>query len=293
MVAWKNQVVRLWRPWFWLPALAPAYAGALWTEGVGLSCGEGLLLFLALGPGICGFAEAVNDIFDIEIDRGCKRKEFFGVPLASGSGVLLEEGGPQLARKLSVVSAAVAMACGAMLSMVCLYLVVIGLVLAWAYSAPPIRAKMRYGLGSFLQGMAYGPVAFFLGLASAGGTFSGESVLAAILMGLWVASVGLTADVLDADDDRRHGIKTLAVLLGRSGSALFVAAAGTSCLVGGALIRSSPAQRVHPLLVCVGIAFTGLAFVLFFYRNKCLPTAAHVLALVLEAGYPAALLMGM
>jgi len=285
-------LVRLWRPWYWLPGMASGLAGACWA-----GCSETLpgaplwLVGLALGPGVCGFAEVIGDIFDYPGDASSRVKEFLGVPLAGGSGVIVQnpKSGLQIATVLSWLSCFIAVTASFACSLSCTVVVLCGLVLAWIYSAPPVRAKGRGGLGPLLQGLGYGPVAFIAGVITAGGRLEPMAFVVGLLIGGWVASVGITADLLDLDDDQHAGRKTLAVILGRSGTVFFALVGGMVCLSGAALVRFALGDGYNGFAAITSAGFVAYAIVLLITRGKRLLLLTHFIALLLEVCYPLAL----
>lgn len=288
-------MIRLWRPWYWLPALAAGFAAALFGANGELTWQTGVLLFIILGPGICGFAETVNDIWDRRSDSRGTQKALFGIPLSGGTGVMSAH--PTKAkRRLAIATAAtsVALACVAslLISTICFVLCVTGIVLAWMYSAPPVTGQHRSVLGTLLLFAGYGPVAIWLGLSIASHSMDLTLFGFSFLVGIWTASIGMTADLLDYDDDKRNGCKTFVVTFGRSATTGIIMGASTAIVVGAFLIRLLSGSGIG-IGFCVFVAVHAVFLAcLFGFRNKQMPAAVHGVTIILETAYPFVLFGG-
>ena len=196
----------LYRPWYWPVAVAPVVAAALYCGG---SLGQ-VLRVAFVGACLAAYAEALNDIFDVDSDRNGTRKSLWGVPLSGGSGVLVKEVAPQARLFLPLAIAVPVLAALLMalsLGVPAVSFACLGLLLASAYSVPPIRLRNREMLSPFAQGVGYGGITVALG-ASIGGA-PPFPFTAAIVLSFCVAALGLTADLLDIEDDRSAGRHTL------------------------------------------------------------------------------------
>lgn len=83
------------------------------------------------------------------------------------------------------------------------------LLLAWAYTGPPFRMKHR-GLGALVIFLVFGPLL----VCGAADPPTLPILLLSLLVGAQTTAVVLSNDWRDADEDRRAGIKNLALLLG-------------------------------------------------------------------------------
>jgi chlorophyll/bacteriochlorophyll a synthase len=90
-----------------------------------------------------------------------------------------------------------------------------GLVLAWAYSAPPIRLKQNGWWGNSAVGLCYEGLPWFTGAAIVSGSApSWPIVLVALLYSLGAHGIMTLNDFKSIEGDRRTGIASLPVQLG-------------------------------------------------------------------------------
>ena len=292
MLAYVRDVIFVLRPWFWLPGIASALAGCLWAGEGYLSMATFMTIAIILGPGICAFAEIVNDLSDVSLDRQGTQKSFFGLPMSGGSGVLTagHRGTLILARFLMGLTLAVGAIGCVLLPARITPLVLGGYFLAWAYSVPPIRGKTRGLLGVLLQGCGYGPVAFYIGYSTIAAPVLDAGLPISLLIGIWTALVGITADLLDHEDDLKHGIQTLVVRLGPRRTQLMSVLGGIICIIIGVLAKSFWGEGHNAVL----FAFVTAIFCVYSWRvlvtsaSEIAP-ATHGLAILLEIIFPIAL----
>jgi 4-hydroxybenzoate polyprenyltransferase len=168
------------------------------------------LLYFAFPANV--FLYGVNDIYDTETDAANPKKRSHEHLLQD------QEEWPLL---LSVVSIAV-------LTVVCLLLVdtaagiMLGtfLFLSWSYSAPPFRFKARPFLDAYSNVLYAFPGYFSYALFT--GSFP---TLGAIIMGLtWSAGMHAFSAIPDMTVDKKAGIATTAVFLGKQKTLLFILA---------------------------------------------------------------------
>jgi chlorophyll synthase len=113
---------------------------------------------------------------------------------------------------------------------------VVGLLLAWAYSAPPLRLKRNGWWGNAACGISYEGLAWFTGAAvMAGGAMPDlRSLILAALYSAGAHGIMTLNDFKSIAGDRRMGIASLPVQLGPRRAAL--AAAGTMVLAQALVI---------------------------------------------------------
>jgi len=164
-------------------------------------------MFLA-GPLLCAFSQVANDWFDREVDR------------------INEPERPTAANALApstVLGVAIALGCAALglayaLGIEVFVLAIGGLVLALAYSAPPLRLKARNGwLANAACAFAYEGFAWIAGAASFGHVTQGTVMLASIYS---LGSHGLMTlnDFKSYEGDVRLGLRSLPAMLGIPGA---------------------------------------------------------------------------
>jgi chlorophyll synthase len=97
----------------------------------------------------------------------------------------------------------------------------LGLVLAWAYSMPPIRLKENGWWGNLACGISYEGLAWITGAAvMAGGAIPElRSVLLAVLYSLGAHGIMTLNDFKAIQGDRLMGVRSLPVQLGAHGAA--------------------------------------------------------------------------
>ena len=94
-----------------------------------------------------------------------------------------------------------------------------GVVLAWGYTAPPVKLAYR-GLGELAVFIAFGPLmvlgSYLVHRPPSGAPSLATALAASLPIGLLVAAILLANNVRDLDDDHRLGKRTLATLLGHT-----------------------------------------------------------------------------
>jgi chlorophyll synthase len=103
---------------------------------------------------------------------------------------------------------------------------IVGLALAWAYSAPPIRLKQNGWWGNAACGLCYEGLPWFTGAAVMGASMPDwRIVVIALLYSVGAHGIMTLNDFKSVEGDKRMGIDSLPVLLGVSNAARF------ACLV--------------------------------------------------------------
>jgi chlorophyll synthase len=211
-------VAELLKPITWFPPMW-AFACGVIASGVPLA-GRWPLIVLGLllaGPLVCATSQAVNDWFDRHVDAINEPQR----PIPSGR--MPGRWGLYLAVGWTALSLAVALALGPW----GFGAAVIGLLLAWAYSAPPLRLKRNGWWGNAACGLCYEGLAWTTGAAvMAYGTMPGaRSLLLALLYSAGAHGIMTLNDFKSVKGDQQMGIGSLPVLLGIDG------AARTACLM--------------------------------------------------------------
>jgi chlorophyll/bacteriochlorophyll a synthase len=103
---------------------------------------------------------------------------------------------------------------------------IVGLVLAWAYSAPPIRLKQNGWWGNAACGLCYEGLPWFTGAAVMSASMPDwRIVVIALLYSVGAHGIMTLNDFKSVEGDKRMGIDSLPVLLGVGNAARF------ACLV--------------------------------------------------------------
>jgi chlorophyll synthase len=164
-----------------------------------------LLGVLLCGPLVCGTSQAINDWFDRDVDA-------INEPLRPiPSGRIPGYWGLGLAIAGTVASLLVSIALGRIV----VAATVVGLLLAWAYSAPPLRLKRNGWWGNSAVGLCYEGLPWVTGAALVAGGLPGAPVLAlALLYSIGAHGIMTLNDFKSIEGDLRMGIGSLPARLG-------------------------------------------------------------------------------
>ncbi len=202
-----STVAELLKPITWFP---PMWAFACGVVASGVSP-QGLwpvvvVGILLAGPLVCATSQAVNDWFDRHVDAINEPDR----PIPSGR--MPGRWGLGIAIAWTGLSLAVATVLGPW----GFGAAVLGLVLAWLYSAPPVRLKENGWLGNAACGLSYESLAWITGAAvMAGGAMPDPRSLAlALLYGLGAHGIMTLNDFKAVEGDVRMGVRSLPVQLG-------------------------------------------------------------------------------
>lgn len=207
-----SAVAELLKPITWFPPMW-AFACGVVASGVPITPQWGLVLLgvLLAGPLVCATSQAVNDWFDREVDAINEPQR----PIPSGR--IPGRWGLYIAVAWTLLSLAVATQLGPW----GFGAAVLGLVLAWAYSAPPVRLKRNGWWGNAACGVSYEGLAWVTGAAvMAGGAMPASPSLAlAVLYSAGAHGIMTLNDFKSMEGDRRMGVGSLPVKLGAEGAA--------------------------------------------------------------------------
>ncbi|MEO8038466.1 MAG: chlorophyll synthase ChlG, partial [Betaproteobacteria bacterium] len=202
-----SAVLELLKPITWFPPMWAFGCGVV-SAGVPLAGRWSLIVLgiLLAGPLVCATSQAVNDWFDRHVDAINEP----GRPIPSGRIPGLW--GLWIAIAWTALSLAVALALGRWV----FGAAVLGLALAWAYSAPPLRLKQNGWWGNAACGLCYEGLAWITGAAvMAGGAMpDGRILLLAALYSIGAHGIMTLNDFKAVEGDRRMGIGSLPVRLG-------------------------------------------------------------------------------
>jgi chlorophyll synthase len=200
-------VLELVKPITWFPPMW-AFACGVVSSGrpVQPAIAEIALGLVLVGPLVCAAGQAINEWFDRHVDAINEPHR----PIPSGR--LPGTWGLRLAIAWMLASLAAA----SLLGPVVFGATLVGLLCAWAYSAPPLRLKQNGWLGNAACGLCYEGLAWITGAAlMLGGALPDARILA--LAGLYsVAAHGIMTlnDFKSIQGDTRTGVRSLPVQLG-------------------------------------------------------------------------------
>lgn len=207
-----SAVAELFKPVTWFP---PMWAFACGVVASGLPIADrwpvALLGIILAGPLVCATSQAVNDWYDRHVDAINEPDR----PIPSGR--MPGRWGIGIAIAWTIVSLVVATAIGPWGFLAA----AVGLALAWAYSAPPLRLKKNGWWGNGACALCYEGLAWITGAAvmSSGAIPELRSVALALLYSLGAHGIMTLNDFKSVRGDREMGIGSLPVRLGVPGAA--------------------------------------------------------------------------
>ena len=208
----SSAVIELLKPVTWFPPM--------WAFGCGVvSSGQPLASnwtvaiagIVLAGPLLCAASQATNDWFDRHVDAINEP----GRPIPSGR--IPGRWGLYLALFWSALSLVVAAALGPWV----LGAAFLGVLLSWAYSAPPLRLKRNGWWGNAAVGVSYEGLAWITGAAvMLGGAMPDMRILAlALLYSVGAHGIMTLNDFKSMAGDHRMGVGSLPVRLGERAAA--------------------------------------------------------------------------
>ena len=200
-------VAELFKPITWFPPMW-AFACGVVASGVSMD-GKWLLAVVGValaGPFVCATSQAVNDWYDRHVDA--INEPMRPIP----SGRMPGQWGFYIAVLWTCVSLALASALGPW----GFAATIVALLLAWAYSAPPIRLKENGWWGNAACGLSYEGIAWVTGAAvMAGGLMpDARSLVLALLYSVGAHGIMTLNDFKAVEGDRQMGVRSLPVQLG-------------------------------------------------------------------------------
>lgn len=201
-----RDVLELLKPVTWFPPMWAFLCGVV-SSGVPLTQHWGFLVagMVLAGPLVCGSSQAVNDWFDRHVDAINEPAR----PIPSGR--IPGRGGLYIAITGSFVSLVV----GWLINPVVFAATVLGVLLAWIYSAPPIRAKANGWWGPGVCAAAYEGLTWFTGAAAMIGGMPGGHVIAVLMLyAAGAHGIMVLNDFKAVAGDAVSGVRSLPVRLG-------------------------------------------------------------------------------
>jgi chlorophyll synthase len=193
---------------------APIWAMACGVVSAGLSpvthWAQIVGALLLAGPLVCGTSQAANDWFDRHVDAINEPNR----PIPSGRvpgrwGLYVAFGGTALSLLVGLALGTAVFAA-----------TIVGLVLAWIYSAPPLRLKMNGWFGNTAVGLCYEGLPWFTGAAALTATLPDQRILfVALLYSAGAFGIMVLNDFKAIEGDQALGVRTLPVQLGVDPSA--------------------------------------------------------------------------
>jgi chlorophyll synthase len=219
-----GDVLELAKPITWFPPMWAFGCGVL-ASGAPVA-GKGWLLaagVILTGPLVCGTSQMVNDWFDRHVDAINEPRR----PIPSGR--IAGQWGLALAVFGSILSMALAIAMGPVVAVA----TIAALLLAWAYSAPPVRLKASGWWGPLAVGLSYESLTWFTGSAIMLGAVPAAEVCAVLLLygaGAW--GIMTLNDFKAVEGDRVTGVRSLPAMLGTRSAVLLACGAMAAAQIG-------------------------------------------------------------
>jgi chlorophyll synthase len=251
-----SAVMELLKPVTWFAPMWAFMCGAV-SSGASFKTHWAVVLagIVLAGPAICASSQAVNDWFDRHVDAINEPNR----PIPSGR--IPGRWGLWIAILWTGLSLALATALGPWV----LCAAVIGLVLAWIYSAPPLRLKQAGWWGPTSVALCYEGLSWFTGAAVMSRAFpDGRIVALAALYSFGAIGIMVLNDFKSVEGDEQTGLLSVPVDLGVEN------AAWMACF-----IMAAPQVVVTTLLFAWGQPFHASAvalslFVQFFLMARLL-----------------------
>jgi chlorophyll synthase len=200
-------VLELLKPITWFPPMWAFGCGAV-SSGVALTTHLGSLVvgLILCGPLLCATSQAANDWFDRHVDAINEPNR----PIPSGR--MPGRWGLYVALLWTVLS----LLCASALGIWVFNAAIIGLVLAWIYSAPPLRLKQNGWLGNLACAVCYEGIAWVTGAVVMldGAAPPAKSLIVAALYSLGAHGIMTLNDFKSIEGDHALGIRSLPVQLG-------------------------------------------------------------------------------
>ena len=212
-----SAVLELLKPITWFAPMWAFMCGVV-SSGAPLSqrWPVAVLGIVLAGPAVCATSQAVNDWFDRHVDAINEPDR----PIPSGRIP------GRWGLGIGVAWTALSLALAAALGVWVLAATLLGLALAWTYSAPPLRLKSRGWWGPISVGLCYEGLAWFTGAAvMTGGLPDGRITTVAALYSFGAIGIMVLNDFKAVEGDRRMGVLSVPVELGVE------AAAWLACVV--------------------------------------------------------------
>ncbi len=234
-------VLELLKPITWFPPMWAFACGAV-SSGIAWQGHWAVILtgVLLCGPLLCASSQAVNDWFDRHVDAINEPKR----PIPSGRMP------GQWGLFVAILWTGLSLGCAATLGSWVFGAAALGLLLAWGYSAPPVRLKQNGWWGNLACAACYEGFAWVTGAAvMVGGTTpSPRTIALAVLYSLGAHGIMTLNDFKSIEGDKRCGVGSLPVLLGAE------LAGGVACVA-----MALPQFVVAALLLAWGAPYHALA----------------------------------
>jgi len=200
-------LLELLKPITWFPPMWAFLCG--WVSagpGFGLSSWSLLAGVALTGPLVCGASQIVNDWYDRDVDA--LNEPHRPIPSGRAPG--------KIALWFAITWTLIAQTWALLLGQWVAIATCVGLALAWAYSAPPLRLKMNGWWGNSAVAISYEGLAWITGAAIViGGDLPPQPILLiALLYSIGAHGIMTLNDFKSVEGDLTMGIRSLPAQLG-------------------------------------------------------------------------------
>jgi chlorophyll synthase len=242
-------IATLLKPITWFPPMWAFVCGSISAGRPAAGHWPQIVLGVALaGPLVCATSQAANDWYDRHVDAINEPNR----PIPSGRIP------GQWGLIIALVWTALSLLVATFLGTVCLIAACIGLALAWAYSAPPLRLKANGWWGNMACGACYEGLPWVTGAAILQGHLPGWPILlAAALYSIGAHGIMTLNDFKSVEGDLAMGIRSLPAQLGikRAAVAACIAMAVPQGVV--MVLLSAAGKPIHAAAIA-GVLFAQL-----------------------------------
>ncbi|HEX8556104.1 MAG TPA: chlorophyll synthase ChlG [Sphingomonas sp.] len=201
-----RDTLELLKPITWFPPIWAFMCGVI-SSGVPIADRWPFLIagVLLTGPLVCGTSQAVNDWFDRHVDAINQPER----PIPSGRIA------GRWGLAIAIIGTALSLAVSALTGPWVFAATCLGLLCAWAYSAPPFRFKTSGIVGPAVVALTYEGLTWFTGAAVMAAALPSTSVLIILALYSFGAHGIMTLNDFKAvEGDRATGLRSLPVVLG-------------------------------------------------------------------------------
>lgn len=211
-----RDVVELTKPVTWFPPMWAFMCGVV-SSGISIADNWAFLLAgIALtGPVVCGTSQVINDWCDRHVDAINEPNR----PIPSGR---VPGRWPVW---IALFGSGLSLALGAALGGWVLAATCVALFCGWAYSSPPFRFKKSGWLGPLVCALSYEGLSWFTGASVMQGGLPSATVITILLLySLGAHGIMTLNDFKAVKGDAETGLRSLPVVMGVRGAALFACA---------------------------------------------------------------------
>lgn len=254
--------LELLKPITWFPPMWAFMCGAF-SSGLPIIDNWHLVIggMILSGPLVCAMSQAINDWHDRHVDAINEPER----PIPSGR--VPGRWGLYLAIIWSALSLGWAALFGPWVAAAAL----LGIVMAWMYSAPPFRLKMNGWYGNTAVAFSYEGLAWFTGAAILLQAMPDWRIVAlAFLYSAGAHGIMTLNDFKSITGDTKLGVRTLPVQLGADRAALCacIVMAVPQCVVIGLLVNWG--LPVHASVVAVLLLLQGVMMIRYLGNREAL-----------------------